>query len=88
MNQQQQAALEEVMFALAKLGNSLNTSESVIDPQLRGHVDRFLAETPFWSEHRLINAAIAVFLLHLDKSNKEVGRLYLDYVFKVPVDSL
>jgi hypothetical protein len=61
---------------------------SQLPPELQEQLDRFLEIAPEWSEDRVMTASISMFLMQDKRSNnRTTSRIYLDALFKVPVES-
>jgi hypothetical protein len=67
---------------------AISTIVEISEP-LHNSLTQFLDARPDWDQIRVIEAAIALFLLQNSPSRDlEISRAYLDAIFKRPVETL
>ena len=73
--------LEEVKKNISKTSNAEVFFETELSETLYTSMKDFVLRNPTWDQYKLINSAIATFLVQNGCSNRSVTELYLNQLF-------
>ena len=81
-SQLQQSQLQQSQLQNSQLHNSLVSFQSELPQPLQEAMTRFIEHHPNWDQYRLVQAALAGFLVQNGIASREITRVYVGNMFR------